>query len=265
LLPDGADPLTAVALGMRELSVGSHRRSIRMSPLGELDTTFELEFPVDDNWGQLELEPVVVLSSDIPAEAGLANAAGSVLSWGAALSILFDTAEPFSNGSMLEVEWRNFEEDPDLPGDALHALEIEPRPKLLLNSGSAAAYDILRSEATHGTKARLRDMTFASIASEVWTSLIRTSYAALRTEALLAPESEPIELLDELGDWQRAVLGAWAPSLVGEPDPETALSELAATAKDDEVDPLDRLDRVLQLQLKPRSRFELLAQDALGD
>lgn len=265
LLPDGADPLISATLGIREMAVGSHRRAFHVSSTGELDTTFELKFAVDDNWGKLELEPVVVLASDIDAGAGLANAAGSVLSWGVPLSLLFDTPEPFSSGSMLEVEWRNFEEDADLPDDALHALEIETRPRLLLNSGSAAAYDILRSEATHGTKARLRDMTFASIASEVWTSLIRTSYAALRTEVLLAPGSEPFELLDELGDWQRAVLAAWAPSLIGEPDPETALSELAATTKNDDVDPLGRLDRVLQEQLNPRRRFELLAQDALGD
>ncbi|KLR59927.1 hypothetical protein IMCC26207_110166 [Actinobacteria bacterium IMCC26207] len=265
LLPAGSDPFTSVSLGIREFSIKNRRRRIHAAPDGVLDHTFDLVFEVDDNWGKLELKPVLLLRSDLAAEPGLAKSAGSVLTWGSPLALLFDTPESFSGGSMLEVEWRNFEEDAGLPNDALHALEIDARPKLLLNSSSAAAYDILRSEATRGKKARLRDVAFASIATAVWTTLISVSFAALRAEAVLDPSLEADELLNEMAAWQRAVLEAWAPRLAGEADPVTAMSELAAAAKTNEVDILGRLDRLISEELNQRRRFELLAQDALGD
>lgn len=265
VLPPGADPASAAQLSLRQRSVGSHLRSIDAEPAGEFDATFELEFPVDQHFGTVELEPLLILAEDLDGPASCARAAGSVLSWGPKLSLQFDSSEPFSTGGMLEVEWRNFDEDPDLPSDALHTLEIDDRPKLLLNSASAAAYDILRSEASTGTKARLRDMTFASIAAEVWTTLVRSSYSALRIQVALEPDADASDLLAEIAGWQRSVLEAWAPLLLEEDDAQLAVTELCEAAGSDDVDPLSRLDKVLHQQLNPRRRFDKLAEEALGD
>jgi hypothetical protein len=263
-LAPGTDPATGAQLAVRQRSVGSHRRAIDVGAPGEFDATFELRFPVDDHFGIVELEPLLILAEDVPGPASHARAAGSVLSWGPQLRLQFDSSEPFSAGGMIEVEWRNFDEDPELPSRALHTLEIDDRPKLLLNSASAAAFDILRSEATRGTKARLREVTFAGIAAEVWTTLVRSSYAALRVQVALEPESHPEELLAELTDWQQSVLESWAPLLLNLEDSSTAVRELCEVAASGESDPLSRLDKVLHQQLNPRGCFDKLAEDALG-
>jgi hypothetical protein len=265
VLPPGADPATAAQLSVRERSVGSHLRAIHPQPAGEFDATFEFVFPVDEHFGTVELEPLLILAEDLDGPASCARAAGSVLSWGPTLLLQFDSSEPFSAGGMLEVEWRNFDDDPDLPSEALHTLEIDDRPKLFLNSASPAAYDVLRSEATHGTKARLRDVTFSSIAAEVWTTLVRSSYTALRIQVALEPDAETAEVLAELSDWQRSVLEAWAPLLLGQDDAQLAITELCEAAASNDVDPLSRLDKVLHHQLEPRRRFDKLAEEALGD
>ena len=208
------------SLVLRSTSASSRTRQL-IEPTSEtspFERVFTCTFDLTSVRGSIELEPLLVLSRNLPPSPGNAHVKGSVLATGEAVIVVIDPTDP-PVGPSLPIEWRSFEEEPMFPDENLFHLESDPDPKLFLNSDIDGLHSVLMSKGTHGRDARIRDAVFAQIVLQVWTSLFAEAFRALRADAAASPDAPVEELLGGLDPWKRQVLEDWSRQLTPGDDP----------------------------------------------
>lgn len=167
--------LPGIDLGLGLLAQSSATRD-RRAVWGRFETGTELEIEFEpDRWrGSVELKVLGFVGVEPNGGGGVADLPdhrGAPVWWSAKLHLVLDEgAAPPGKG--FDVVWKD-----DLPDGQLYRLE--PRsggdtslaPQLQLNGTDARIADVWNSTGTVGTKARLRDLLNAMVATEVMTDL----------------------------------------------------------------------------------------------
>ncbi|HYF80525.1 MAG TPA: hypothetical protein VD973_25740 [Symbiobacteriaceae bacterium] len=208
------------------------RRSIRLTGTGGVYRTAQT-LKKRDWCGTLHVQAFLVRNAANPAlPPGYARDHGAMLASSDEIEILFDEYAAPPTGGLLENRWVNFAQADQewlrRQGDNLFALDITSDPPVLfLNSAVDGAQSTLNSDAPHGRRARIRDLTFNLIAHQVWSSLLGMALTELAAQGL---QSGPDALdVRELTRWQQAAIQEWLPHLYPEIDSrEDALSHLYA-------------------------------------
>lgn len=223
-----------LGLMVRVTSVSSRVRRSVPAPNGQFSHTFEIDIPIGELRGELTVDVVLVLRSDVEEVPGRACAVGSVVAESRPWTVVIDQREA-PPGRGIRIEWTSFADptNADLPEAQLFAVRLEGEPVLLLNRDIDNAYEVLESRGTHGAKARIRDAIFHQIVNQVWTSLIGTAWSHF-VAACAEDNLDGVEILDELTAWQREVIVDWAPLLVPDVngDREQAVLEMISMARD---------------------------------
>lgn len=193
-----------------------------------------LEFERDDWRGAVEFQACLVRSTENPSlPDGYANKAGAILAWSEPARMLFD--EPrMPPGDYLRIIWKDFaksEEWLQRQSNHLFALDTsEEIPVVVLNQGVPNAYQVLNNRASSGRIAQIRDATFYMIVHQVWSSLIAETLVNI--SATRMGDEENIDLLlDELPEWQQALIMDWAPKLYTEEDADESLTSLVSSIR----------------------------------
>ena len=179
------------------------------------------------------VSPVLMRTVARERRDGFGGHAGALLADGDPVEVLLE--EPATPpGGYLDVEFEDFRES----GNALRrswsrvlvAIDVAGEfPKLWLNSGIPNLQEVLTTRARRGAKARIRDATYQSISSQVWTSLLFASLESLSSS--LEDEVQDRAALDELTEWQKRVVHFWAPKLYPNlSDRDQALDEICRSA-----------------------------------
>lgn len=209
-----------------------HRRSIRLTGTGGVYRS-TLTLRKRDWCGTLRVQAFLVRNASNSAlPSGYARDHGAMLASSDEIELQFDENAAPPTGGLLENRWVDFTQAEQewlrRQGDNLFALDITSDPPILfLNSAVNGAQSTLNSEASHGRRARIRDLTFNLIAHQVWSSLLGTALTELAAQGV---QSGPDALdIKELTRWQQAALNEWLPHLYPEIDSrEDALSQLYA-------------------------------------
>ena len=131
-----------------------------------------IEIAKDDIGGELYIWPEVLLKNHVEAVSNKAFRAGSRIIIGDPMVIAVDDA-PQVPGAGFDIKWLEFDKK---KAEALYELEFENaetgRPRLYFNNKHVLIAPIIDSHGRIGMKARLRDVIFSSVATEVWSELI---------------------------------------------------------------------------------------------
>lgn len=146
-----------------------------------------------------------------------ADQIGARLSWDQPVEVVFDD-RPLSSGGYLELRYEDFSASGDAARrrqkEQLFGLELSgENPVLYLNEAVPDLKRVLEHTGTRGATVRARDAAFATVATQVWTTLGAASVTAL-TVALAAPDAPTAEeVVAGLPEWQQRVLRQLAPSM----------------------------------------------------
>ena len=161
----------------------------------------DLSFLEGDVYKFTELACYAVLNSDITEVDGFASNSHDRIAGSSVWHIYTDSVPPLPGGA-LNSEWRNFAEDenPELNkrSDCVWYLDISDSesPRLLLNEGVPGFRTTLEVSKKTGRAARVRDALSHSVLQGVLNELA----------VFCLSQSNGIDALDELPDWQRKML-----------------------------------------------------------
>jgi len=232
------EPLdTTCAILILAKSVNSRRREcvLTLPPKNQQQATIALE--KIRHRGVLELTAVLVRQTQNgrpdPHRSG---AEGTRLGVSAPVRVHFD--EPATApGQSLDIEWIHFIKAGKPEGHIFAIEETATAPKIFLNLDIDRLFQVFHSTANSGRKAAAREAIYATVAHQVWTSLIASALVAAKdTKTGLSQDGEEPDaesVLANMADWQQRVLEHWAPLLVGETDPDLALKLLLDQLGDD--------------------------------
>jgi hypothetical protein len=215
VLPDyeREDPPLETIVAAR--SLGSRfRRSVALTKDGDDAWIGELKLERRDVFGTIELEPLMVRTRPGQENGGFAGHVGARVAWGQIVVAQLDDP-PTSSGENLEIKWDDFAKTSNAwraeHPDALYLLEMdEETPVLWLNEAIPHFKVVAHSRGRRGREMRVRNAVFATIASQVWTSLlsaVATNLARLTQED---PEGGSAQALETLSEWETRVLHHWA-------------------------------------------------------
>lgn len=191
------------------LDIGTHSVDVQLDALNYL--------------GKVDVHVDARLKSGLAHRTGFAHLTGSRLAHVDAASIWM-SEPPQSLGDALEIRWEDFDADGGLIDGQLFTLRLEDRPVIILNSAIPSAYSILSSKGTHGASARIRDVIFAQIVHQAWSSILSHCFLEVSRHD---DDSEAETILAELDEWEAQVIRAWAPEFIAsEKDPEAAARAL---------------------------------------
>jgi hypothetical protein len=229
-----SEPPTELRVAVR--SVQSRRRfSVRLDPMGD-QTRFggQVELPKREYHGEVTLEPSLVRVSpgDDP---GYAQHLGAQLVFGDSAVVQVDEP-PVPPGEYLEIDFEDFLTSPNRQrrqhADLLYSLDTaRETPKLWLNSRVEDFQQVMRHDSPRGRLRRIRDATFDTIVSQVWTSLASIAFSALAMRmASQGEEDSEEDPIEGLPDWEQRVIYFWAPRLYPG-GREDALEEVRSAAR----------------------------------
>lgn len=228
-----------------------------------------VDLAVDDWFGRVSIDVVIVLAESVEPSPGLAAERGSVLAWSEPVLVSFGEIVDRSRGRHLSVEWRSFSEGDDwLRTHRTHLFALEPSdpPVLWLNTDVAGAYRILTARGRHGIRARVRDVTYVQIAHQVWSSLLTASFTRLADHRTAGLGGEGgVAAIHDLGGWYGSALLDWLPVLYPGLDADAAADELledVATPIADEL-LMRRVATATQTKIRTADRFEGILRDAM--
>jgi hypothetical protein len=208
-----SDPPLATIVAAR--SLGSRfRRSIPLRRAGDGEWIGTLSIRRRDAFGSIELEPLMVRTR--PGESTeFAGHAGARLAWGPVVIAQLDDP-PSSTGEHLEIKWDDFAKTANgwrrEHRDALYLLDVDAdTPVLWLNEAIPHFKSVAHSRGRRGRDMRVRNATFATIAAQVWTSLL--SAVTINLARLTHEASDPVQALESLAEWESRILNYWAPVL----------------------------------------------------
>lgn len=200
---------------------GDQSRVRTVIDLGPPSKRIERSLPLAgaDHRGDVSVRAHAVLRASRPSGSpSTAAHLGAIIATSEPLTVRFDEP-PQPLGDTLPVVWTSFA-DRGWQSGALFQIEYSEPPAIHLNSDDKQTLRVLDSRGTHGKAARVRDAAFTTIAHQGWTSLLASVLAKAR--ALVEIDHlRPDEVIDNLADWETAILRTWAPRLVptggGEP------------------------------------------------
>lgn len=246
-------------LVMKSGARGTFRRKALRLQNGTSD---RIEFSRRDWRGRVDVQAILVRTTDRPAGGFYAHHAGARLSWSKEWTIWIDERPEFA-GDSLPIRWASFEESPGPWGrfsDAFFFVDYDsgPIPELVLNSDIDELVRAIQSNATHGREARSRDAVATLIAHQVWTSLILESAARIRMLIGITPEArDDLEFLwAELPIWVVRIASDWAQSLTGIRARDEALWELVRWSVDATAELALRVPLAIQQRFRTRRGFE---------
>ncbi|MEZ5343577.1 MAG: hypothetical protein R2706_19725 [Acidimicrobiales bacterium] len=225
-------------------SIESRRRGSMVVPIGELVNP-ALTMQRSEWAGEVTFRAELLRTSGRPRVAGFGADRGSILATSSAQRVLL--APPIQPpGNSVTVRWENFKESPDSwrRSHASHLFSIDatsiPTPVVYLNVSFPDAA-ILNGTGTTGWKARTRDATNAMIAHQTWSTLIAIALAEFRdTKDGDDDDRTARERLDDVGDFNRAVLVDWGSYLYpDESDEEAILTALMHSVDDRAITTID--------------------------
>lgn len=229
------DPPVEMMVTVHSIS-SRYRAAVRLEPAGDGDFTGTTAIPKNRFHGALELRPALVRSAP-GGEDGYARHKAALLAWGEPVSVQVDQPPP-PPGDYLEVEFEDFLTSGNRlrngNPDAVYMLDTRSEtPKLWLNSRVAELERVLRSTAPRGRIRRIKDATYDTIVTGVWTSLALHATTALALQSAGQEGDETgDDPIDGLREWEQRVVGFWAPRLFPSASKEDALEELKACAAD---------------------------------
>lgn len=215
-------------------SIESRKRDL-IELIGGNTYNESLEFRRNEWRGVVEVQALLVRTSDnsnLPET--YACKKGALLAWSPPRRILFD--EPrVPPGDYLNIKWIDFRTSApwlQRQQDNLFAMDTSQEvPTILLNQGVPNLYQVLRSRATSGKVAQIRDATFNVIVHQVWSSLLGEGLVSL-FQLVHNGEEEDVNLsLDQLPEWQKRILVHWAPKLYSEEHADESLSKLISNLR----------------------------------
>jgi hypothetical protein len=242
VLPEGerADPPTELRIAVRSIP-SRQRTSVRLEPTEDRNRfTGRLELPKRDYYGDVRLEPSLVRVGP-GTEAGYAQHIGAQLAFGDPIVVQVDEP-PVPPGDYLEIEFEDFlssgnsnrRKHPEL----LYMLDTDREtPKLWLNSRVEDFQQVMHHDAPRGRLRRVRDATFDTIVSQVWTSLASIAFSALAIKVAerRSEEDSDEDPMDALPEWEQRVIALWAPGLYPSGTKEEALERVKAAARHPET------------------------------
>ena len=256
--PERGDPPVTLVVLVRSLS-SRLRRAVSLTKTDGGAWTGTVELPKPDLYQAVEIEPVLARRSRGDGD-GYAGHPGARLAWGPPVKVEVDDL-PVPAGGYLEVQWDDFRTStrPRLkarPG-LLYMLDTEQDPPMLwLNSGIEHFKAVAHARGPRGRNIRVRDATFDTIVSQVWTSLV--SVVIARLAAAMTAEPEADAALESLTDWETRVVHFWAQGLVPEAGSKgEAVRELAERAGTPELlaDLHERIGAAVQEQARTAYAF----------
>jgi hypothetical protein len=214
----GADPPTelAIVVHSRDSVLRDAKPVASLAGPGEHEFAIDLEH--DRIYGAVKLIPALV-RSEPSDEPGYGTDVGKRLAAGIPAALTVDLTK--STYGLLHPKRRNFSKHHDMPPEShLVHLELdgEESPKLYLNDDYSDVLDVLDTDVDQGYDARIRDLGFDVIESQLWPQLV----AAVATEVSVDGE------LDE--QWQEDVVDAIAEPIYGE---DVGLREAALQLRED--------------------------------
>lgn len=214
----GADPPTELAIIVHSRDSILRDAKPVASPDGPGEYEFAIDLDHDRIYGAVKLTPALV-RSEPGDEPGYGTDVGKRLAAGMPAAITVDLTK--STYGLLHPKRRKFSKHDDMPpGSHLVHLELdgEESPQLYLNDDYSEVLDVLDTDVNQGYDARIRDLAFDVIESQLWPQLV----AVVATDVSVDGE------LDE--QWQKDVVDAIAKPVYGE---EVGLCKAALQLRED--------------------------------
>jgi hypothetical protein len=252
------DPPVDVMVSVR--SIQSRER--RTVPMNYKDGGWRgvFDVPKRELYGELLLEPALVRNKP-GSDGGFAEHRGAVLATGDPVKVIVDEP-PLTAGGFIEIKWENFRTcgRPVLEARPRHLYLLDTdhdTPILWLNEDVRELKPVLHATGPRGYNLRVRDAMFDTIVSQVWTSLASLAFTSLALVIRENEEDDEIDPIDLLPEWQRQVIGFWAPRMF-------SLSRQEAIERVKEIAPnraslpelVDLLSAAVQVQAGTRRAFE---------
>jgi hypothetical protein len=263
-----AEPPVQVLLVVRSPSSRLRTAVPMVSTEGSV-LTGEIELPGSMIHGQVDAFVVVVRTAHGAPTSGYASHKGAIL--GTSETKTIELEEPPSPpGGYLEVSYEDFR----LSGsnlrransDKLFAIDLEGEvPTIWLNDAIPDLARVTQSRARRGLPRRVRDATFDTITTQVWTSLIATAVSALAIA--LADDVEYGEALDSLDDWQSRTIHFWAERVFPELSASQAVEAVCHSASGPERLPMlfERVTLATQGWSQSAGAFDGLVRVLVGE
>jgi hypothetical protein len=193
-----------------------------------------LELPKREIYGEIRLEPALIRIA--PGEdPDYARHLGARLAWGPAVRLVADEP-PVPPGAYLEIRWEDFFQSASprrkRQSGHLYYLDLDSdTPVLWLNERIPDLKAVLQETASRGYVRRVRDTTFDSIASQVWTTLLAKAILAFALCLAGAQEGEEEDPMNALPEWEQRVIGFWSTRIYPDKTRQEALEEIAHAAR----------------------------------
>lgn len=220
---------------------------------GVYDVTITLDW--ESVRGTVELRPYLVRTTECDVEGPFATTPNVRVASGDRYEIVVDRLDD-DEPAAIDGEEVSFSRSDHLPGgEKLYHLDFrnEARPKLWINGDHPRITDVLQTEGSIGTEARLRDVILDQISYGVWTQLIVRTATAIDRDG------------DVEYEWQQNVLKSFARQLYDVDD----TTDAAHMLREDTSDPknlaqlVGRIDHELQEYIDPRSQLINLMEEGL--
>lgn len=223
-----------VALVVTLHSIASRRReAVRLERTGD-SWALELDIPKAELAQEVRVEPRLIRTTP-GHDSDFAEHVGAILATGEGVAIEIDESH-VPAGGYLDIRFENFQESGNIlrsqNPDLLFTLDTDREtPVLWLNEGIEHFKKVALTKAPRGANLRVRDATFDTVVSQVWTSLVSLAIGRVGVEAnRLRDADDGSDPLDSLSEWEQRVINFWAPQLYDGTRPEAiaALVEAAA-------------------------------------
>lgn len=230
-----------------------------------------LLIPKTSLYGMVHFEPAII-RTDTGTDARYAAHVGAKLAWGQAVTLVVDEP-PIPPGAYLEIKWEDFFTGGNprrrAHADNLYYLDLEPEtPVLYLNERIPDFKEVMQTRARRGYNLRVRDSTFDTIASQVWTTLLSKAITSLAIRIATAPENDEDDPLESLSEWEQRVLHFWAPRMYPSLDKEAALAEVQSAARSYEVvlpELMENMSSAVQTWIKSADVFRGIVRLITGE
>lgn len=202
---------------------------------GEMGTfSGAIELGSDVLHSRLTLTPILARTTSSPVIfEGFAAHRGAILATGRPIDILLEEP-PTPPGGYLEIQFEDFRTSPDplrkRNAGCMYAIDTQGDfPRLWLNNAIPGFEQVVRSKARRGIPRRIRDATYDTICSQVWTALISASVGELAIA--LEDGLQEQEALASIPEWEQRVLQFWSSRIYPElSNSDQALAEVCAVS-----------------------------------
>jgi len=178
VLPEEINSDLPIRLTLALRAPNTHLRKAVWEKTGKVDVgkhKFEFKLKRENYFGKVGFKPYLIRTSKQETSVKHASHSGARLASARKWTIIFDKEEGVSEGHM-EIRYEDFSELPstDQCGKCLYhlSLEVPSKPILFINNEHEKIREVLDNKGTRGPYARLREVLFDHISTEVMTKLL---------------------------------------------------------------------------------------------